>query len=352
MARSSAWSNHIDEAWLSQVQEPVLDPGAPIVDPHHHLWTRPFPYETAELVADLTSGHRVVATVYTEAGRGYRSEGPEHLRVVGETEFIAAVAEASDRAGNAPRICAGITGAGDLAAGEAKVQELLEAHVAAGKGRFSGLRANIFLTFDSAAGTMVPLPGWETAAERPDFLTGVGLMARNGLALDLVAVHPHLQQVARLASRVPEATLVVNHLAPIADFGAPKSPQDELMAAWRRGIEALAPHANVHLKLGGLANPFMAHSLPAFRGLREGPKPPTSEALAALYRPMVSHAIETLGPARCMFESNFPVDKRCMSYRVLWNAFKRLAQPYSEDERRDLLIGTAARAYGLKGLPG
>jgi len=350
MAEPSAWSNPIDEAWLGLVQEPVLDPDAPIVDPHHHLWTRPFPYETAELIADLTSGHRVVATVYTEAGRGYRTDGPEHLRVVGETEFIAAVAEASDRAGHAPRICAGITGAGDLAAGEARVEELLEAHLAAGKGRFSGLRANIFLTFDSAAGTMVPLPGWETAAERPEFLAGVRLLARKGLTLDLVAVHPHLEQVARLAARVPEAVLVVNHLAPMADFAATQTPHDELMAAWRRGIEALAPHAGVHLKLGGLVNPFMAHSLPAFRGLRERPRPPTSEELAQLYRPMVSHAIETLGPARCMFESNFPVDKRCMSYRVLWNAFKRLVQPYSEDERRDLLMGTAARAYRLKGL--
>jgi len=347
----SAWSNHIDEVWLAQVEEPVLDPDAPIVDPHHHLWTRPFAYETAELVADLTSGHRVVATVYTEAGRGYRTEGPEHLRPVGETEAVAALAEAADQAGAGPRICAGITGAGDLAAGRAKVEELLEAHIAAGKGRFSGLRANIFLTFDSAAGTMVPLPGWETAADNPDFLAGLGVLARRGLALDLVAVHPHLEHVARLAGRAPEATLVVNHLAPIADFGEPKTPERELMAAWRRGIEALAPHAGVHLKLGGLANPFMAHSLPAFRGLRERPKPPTSEELAALYRPMVSHAIETLGPDRCMFESNFPVDKRCMSYRVLWNAFKRLAEPYSDDERHALLMGTAARAYGLKGLP-
>ena len=123
------------------------------------------------------------------------------------------------------------------------------------------------------------------------------------------------------------------------------------LAAWRCGIEALAPHANVHLKLGGLANPFMAHSLPAFRTLRERPKPPTSEELAELYRPMVDHAVGTLGAARCMFESNFPVDKRCTSYRVLWNAFKRLAQPYSAEESRALLMGTAARVYQLKNLP-
>lgn len=348
---ASAWDNHMDEAWLAQVQEPVLDPDAPIVDPHHHLWDRPFPYGTAELVADLTSGHRVVATVYTEAGRGYRTDGPAHLRPVGETELMTAVAEASDRAGNAPRICAGITGAGDLTAGAAKVEELLEAHVAAGKGRFSGLRANIFLTFDTTAGTMVPLPGCEEAVDRADFLAGVGVLVRMGLALDLVATHAQLVQVARLAARVPEAVLVVNHLGPMADFADPPTPAGELFAAWRRGVEALAPHGNVHMKLGGLANPFMARSLPGFLTLRDQPKPPTSDELATLYRPMVAHAVETLGPARCMFESNFPVDKRCMSYRTLWNAFKRLAQPCSPDERRDLLMGTAARAYRLRGVP-
>ena len=350
MAQSgSAWNDHIDEAWLAQVQEPVLDPEAPVVDPHHHFWNRPFLYETAELLADLTSGHKVVATVYTEAGRGYRTEGPEHLRPVGETAFMTAVAEASDRAGNAPRICAGITGAGDLTAGEARVEELLNAHVAAGKGRFRGLRANIFLTFDTTTSAMVPLAGWEEAVDRSDFQTGVGVLARKGLALDLVAIHQQLPHVARLAGRFPDATMVVNHLAPIADFTGGAKP-DELMAAWRRGIAALAPHANVHLKLGGLANPFMGHSLPAFRTLRERPKPPTSQELAELYRPMVSHAVDTLGPSRCMFESNFPVDKRCLSYRVLWNAFKRLARPYSDDERHALLMGTAARAYRLEGL--
>ncbi|CAN7627091.1 amidohydrolase family protein [Phenylobacterium sp. LjRoot225] len=347
----SAWDDHIDEAWLAQVQEPALDPELPIVDPHHHVWAKPFPYETPELLADLTSGHRVVGTVYTEAHRGYRTNGPEHLRPVGETEFIAALGEASDRAGNAPRICAGITGAGDLTMGAAKVDELLDAHIAAGKGRFSGLRANIFVTFDPATLAMKPLPGSNSAVDDADFVAGVARLARRGLALDLVSAHAHLEHVARLAGRIPEAVIVLDHLAPIADFGERPTPQSELLAAWRRGLAAIAPHDNVHMKLGGLANPFMSGALPAFRSLREQATPPTSEQLAELYRPMVSQAIETLGAARCMFESNFPVDKRSTSYRVLWNAFKRLARAYSEEERRALLMGTAARVYRLRDLP-
>jgi predicted TIM-barrel fold metal-dependent hydrolase len=346
----SAWDDHIDEAWLGQVEEPALDPEAPIVDPHHHFWSDPFPYETPELLADLTSGHNVVATVYAEAHRGYRADGPEHLRPVGETEMLTAVGEASEAAGDAPRLCAGITGAGDLTLDPAKVEELLDAHIAAGKGRFSGIRANIFLTFDQVTSAMKPLPGWESAVDEAAFVAGARLLERRGLALDLVCTHAQLGHVARLAGRIPELVIVLNHLAPIADLGEAAAPEGELMAAWMRGVEALRPHDGVHMKVGGLANPFMANSLRGFRTLRDRPKPPTSEELAELYRPMASYVIETLGPSRCMFESNFPVDKRCTSYRVLWNAFKRLARPYSEDERRELLMGAAARAYNLTGL--
>jgi predicted TIM-barrel fold metal-dependent hydrolase len=344
---ASVWNDHIDEAWLAQVQEPVIAPETPIVDPHHHLWETPFAYGAPQLLQDLTDGHRVVATVYTEAGRGYRTDGPEHLRPVGETETITAIAETSDRAGNTPRICAGITGAGDLAADGGRVDELLEAHVAAGKGRFAGVRANIFLTFDSVTGAMTPLPGWDAAVDRSDFLEGVRRLAARGLTLDLVSSHVTFREVARLADRIPDVVIVINHLAPVGDFGRQPRPQDERMAAWREAVAALAKRPNVHMKLGGLANPFTAEFLPAFLTLREQPKPPTSERLAELYRPMAGHAIETLGPERCMFESNFPVDKRCVSYRVLWNAFKRLTQPYSDDERHALLMGTAARVYGL-----
>jgi predicted TIM-barrel fold metal-dependent hydrolase len=351
MAETQGW-DPIDAAWLAQVQEPALDPDAPIVDPHHHLWQRPSPYETRELLADLQSGHRVVATVYTDAGQNYRAHGPEHLRPVGEVEHLVALAEASDRAGNAPRICAGITGGGDLTAGAAKVEELLDAQIAAGKGRFSGVRANnLFVTFLPGSYEMVPVAGWESAVDDAAFLTGVSCLARRSLALDLVCSHAQLGEPARLAQRFPDLVIVLNHLAPYADFGPTPKPESELLAEWKRAIQALAPHANLHLKLGGLANPMMAHSMPALRELRSRARPPTSEELAELYRPMASHAIETLGPSRCMFESNFPVDKSCVSYVVLWNAFKRLARPYSKDERAALLMGTAVRAYKLKDVP-
>src|SRR4051812_40284003 len=152
-----------DEAWLAQVDEPVLYPELPVIDPHHHLWSRPYSYAAVDLLRDLQSGHRVLATVYTQASQSYRTDGPEHLRPVGETDRVTVVAEMSDRAGNAPRICAGITGGGDLTAGAAKVEELLEAHIAAGRGRFRGIRSYL-LSFEPGTLAMSPAPGWKDAA--------------------------------------------------------------------------------------------------------------------------------------------------------------------------------------------
>lgn len=347
---SAIWDRLVDEGWLAQVEEPVLDPEAPIVDPHHHLWDTPFPYGVPQLLADMRGGHRVVGTVYAEAHRGYRSDGPAHLRPAGETAWMTEIGEAAQAIDPGFRLCAGIVGAADLTDDPAKVDELLEAHVAAGKGRFSGIRANIFIGFDPGTLAMMPLPGWDTVVNRPEFLAGARVLAAKRLAIDTVCAHFQMPQVARLAEQLPDLTIVLNHLSPIARLDGAADEAD-LMPAWKRGIEQIAAHPNIHMKLGGCANPMMAHSLPAFSSLRQHDKPPTSEQLAELYRPMVSFAIERLGPSRCMFESNFPVDKWGTSYRVLWNAFKRLAQPYSSDERHELLMGTATRAYRLENLP-
>jgi L-fuconolactonase len=348
---SSLWDTLIDENWLARVEESVLDPEAPIVDPHHHFWATPFPYEVPQLLSDMRRGHRVVGTVYAEAHRGYRTDGPDHLKPVGETAHMTAVAEAAEAIDPGIRLCAGIVGAADLGDDPAKVDEVLEAHIAAGKGRFSGVRANLFLSFHPDTLAMMPLPDWDVAVDRPEFLAGAGLLAAKRLALDTVCAHFQLPQLARLAERLPDLTIVLNHLSPVAHFGSGRLAEDDLMAAWKQGVVEIAAHPNIHMKLGGCANPMMAHSLPAFSKLRERENPPTSKQLAELYRPMVGFAIDALGPSRCMFESNFPVDKWGTSYRVLWNAFKRLAQPYSEQERHDLLMGTAARTYRLEKLP-
>ena len=344
---SSAWQNYLDEQWLERTVEPVLAPEIPIIDPHHHLWDRPFSYETPQLLADLESGHDVVGTVYVEAGKHYWPDGPMHLRPAGETAHLANLAESIEHVAGKPRMLAGIVGGADLTADPAELSELLDAHIAAGCGRFSGVRAKIFISFRADTLEMMYAPGWNEQIKSSAFLSGVSQLSRKGLTLDLVCVHRQLTHVAHLAAAVPETSIVLDHLAPVASIDRVATPFDAMMDEWRRGIAALAPFENVFMKLGGLANPMMAHSLPEFRNIHDADRPLSSIALAELYQPFVEHAITTLGASRCMFESNFPIDKRFTSYRVLWNAFKRLAMPYSQDERRELLMGTAARAYNL-----
>jgi predicted TIM-barrel fold metal-dependent hydrolase len=339
------WPDFVDPGWLAKVHEQAIDPDIPLVDPHHHLWRWPFPYERQALLDDLQSGHNVVATVHTEAHGHYRTEGPPHLKPVGETEYLVGTAEANTRDGGRIRICAGIIGGGDLTADSGKVEELLDAHILAGKGRFSGIRANVFVAFDERDGALRPAPGWEELVDSNAFREGRACLARRNLALDLVILHTQLQKVARLAQDFPSMPVVVNHLAIL--FTTDSSTTADLQAAWRQGIDRLAPHSNIYLKLGGCANPMLSAAMPLMKALKSRPTPPTSEELAAVYRPQVSYAIDKLGPNRCMFESNFPVDKSFTSYVVLWNAFKRLAAPYSADERLALLGGSAARAYRL-----
>jgi predicted TIM-barrel fold metal-dependent hydrolase len=82
-------------------------------------------------------------------------------------------------------------------------------------------------------------------------------------------------------------------------------------------------------------------------GWHDDPRPPTSDEFAFAQRRYYLHAIEMFGPERCMFESNFPVDKVSISYPVLWNGIKKIAAPFSEDEKNAMFYGTAANLYRI-----
>ena len=82
-------------------------------------------------------------------------------------------------------------------------------------------------------------------------------------------------------------------------------------------------------------------------GWHERSRPPGSAELAEAMAPFFHSCIEMFGAGRCMFESNFPVDRISYSYTVLWNAFKRIGKEYSEEERAALFHDTAVRVYRL-----
>lgn len=323
-------------AWLAQVLEDALEPEMPIIDPHHHLWRRAGdPYLLPDLLADLSSGHNVVSTVFVECAAEYRTDGPEALRPLGETEFVER--ETAPAAGGRIKVAEGIVAYADLTLGAA-VDEVLEAHLAASP-RVRGIRCSA--AWDASPeihGYRNPPPGRYL---EPSFREGFARLAPHGLSFDAWQYHPQLAELALLARDYPETTIIVDHCGAPLHLGPYDAIRDKVDVHWRNAVAMLARCENVVIKVGG-----MGQQNPAL-GLGQRPLPPTSAELAAIIEPYVRYVIDTFGPSRCMFESNFPVDKASYSYGVMWNAFKRVSAGYTPSERADLFYGTAARAYRL-----
>jgi len=329
----------LDPAWLSQHREEILEPGLPIVDAHHHLWDRGGGYFLDELLSDTGSGHNVVATVFVQCGYGYRSTGPEALRPVGETEFMAGIAREAERRKLKTRACAGIVGAADLALGD-KVAEVLSAHIEAGGGRFKGIR-HITARHEEFDASLLPRPPARQMAD-PAFRKGFARLAAMNLTFDAWLYHTQIPELTDLARAFPQASIVLNHFGGPLGVGPHRGKRDEVFTAWLSAIRELAQCPNVHVKLGGFGMAIMGFDF------HKEALPPSSEKLASSWRPYVENCVQLFGAARCMFESNFPVDKAMFSYPVLWNAFKRIASGASATEKSALFHDTAATFYRLQ----
>ncbi len=348
----------------ADVSEAIIEPDLPIIDPHHHLWdlrshlallpaepSHPFEailpqsprYLLDELLADTGSGHKVIGTVFVQCGAFYRADGPEALKPVGETEFVNGVAAMTASGLCGPiRVAAGIVGHADLSLGDG-VAEVLDAHIAAGGGRFRGIR--YIMAHDEDASVLGPLahaPAKVSAT--PRVRAALRHFAARGLSLDIWVIEPQLPEIVDLARACPDVPMVIDHVGTPLGIGAYAGRRDERFAAWEGSIRALAALPNVSMKLGGLGMPF-----PGFEGM--GPETrPSSHTLAETWRPWIETCIDAFGVERCMFESNFPVDRWGSDYATLWNAFKRLAAGASADEKAALFAGTARRFYHLEGL--
>lgn len=341
--------NVMDRAeWLARVNEAVVEPDLPIIDPHHHLWDRPdHRYRGEELLADCAGGHRIRATVFVECMSGYREDGPPELRPVGETETVvreaARAAAAADAAGlpavDRVDLAAGIVGFADLTLG-AEVDTVLEAHLAAGQGRFRGIRHACGWDSHPEIGRShtQPPPGLMGDAH---FRQGFARLAAHGLSYDAWCFHPQLPELVALARAFPETTIVLDHFGGPLGTGPYEGRRAEIFEWCKRHLAELARCPNVVAKLGGMAmvrNGF---------GWHKNETPLTSEAFVAAYSDWYLFAIDAFGPTRCMFESNFPVDRASISYTVLWNAFKRLAKGFSASEKAALFHDTAKSVYRL-----
>ena len=318
-------------------QEPPLEPGRRIIDPHLHFWephggARFLVQEAAAMIA--ASGHNVTHSVFVECHAMYRADGPADMRVVGETEFASGQAAMSASGNYGPaRLGHRIVGTANLLLG-ARVAPVLEAHVSAAGGRFRGVRMGTAWRAEGQFGRPADPAGAGLVA-RQAFRDGAKVLAQMGLSLDVWCFHRQLGELIDLADMVPDLSIVLDHL------GTPEDRSDAVRDEWAAAIAALARRANVTIKLGGLG---MDHE----HGMGHAGRAASSSELAGEWRPYIETCIAAFGPQRAMFESNFPPDNAAGSYGATWNAFKIIAADYSEAEKDALFSGTAARVYGIE----
>jgi predicted TIM-barrel fold metal-dependent hydrolase len=322
--------------WHRLVHEVPVDPRRRIVDAQHHLWREkggPHPraaYRHDQLLADI-AGHNVVGTVYMESGAGMRRDGPQEMRGVAETEFAAAEALRS-AATRAP--IAGIIAGADLRLGE-RLNDVLDAHAVAGQGLLRGIRQRHDRLGQDAGYNLLVDP-----AVRP----ALRLLGKRDYSFDAFAIFSRLGNLASLARAVPDTAFVLLHIGVPLTNGE-YGPRDEVMRIWRRGMVAAASCPNIVLKLGGIG---MDSLYDTDWSKRE--RPPTSDEVVARWSDDIRFCIDTFGPLRCMFESNYPVDSEGIGYTVLWNAFQKIAASYSDSEQDAMFAGTAIQTYRLDGL--
>jgi L-fuconolactonase len=328
--------------WLALRQEEILEPDLAIIDPHHHLWDRPGArYLLPDLLEDTGSGHKILATVFIQCQAMHRATGPEAMRPIGETEFANGVAAMAASGAYGPTLaCAGIVSHADLRLGD-KVDEVLQAHIHAGNGRFRGIRH--ITAWDSDASFLNPrsaAPAHLMADST--FRKGLARVGKAGLSFDAWLYHPQIPELAEAAAACPDTPIVLDHCGGPIGRGAYAGHRDEIFKTWAASIRELAKRDNVVVKLGGLGMRINGF------GFEELSQPPSSETVAEAWRPYVETCIEAFGARRCMFQSNFPVDKGSQSYAVYWNACKRLAHKASADEKALLFRETARRVYRLQ----
>lgn len=333
---------HPRAEWLARSKEAPLLPELEIVDAHHHLWDRHgHRYLLEEFAEDIgESGHNVVSSVFVQCRTMYRADGPVRYRPLGEVEFIRGVA-AQARSGfyGKTRVAQAIVGCVDLLEGAA-IAPVLEAMSAVGGGAFKGVRLPVASHPDPAVRSN-PVPAPAGLLEGTRFVAGARELARRELSLDLWVYQTQLDEVAALARQLPDLQIVLNHAGGPLGVGPFEGRPRPARESWAAGIQRLAERPNVAVKIGGFGMPIMGF------GFEQGECAPSSSHIGEVIEPYVQHCVALFGTTRCMFESNFPVDKGGVGYDTLWNAYKRIAWSWSEAQRANLFSDTARRIYRI-----
>jgi predicted TIM-barrel fold metal-dependent hydrolase len=295
-----------------------------------------------DLLADIDSGHNIRSTVFVECASMYSEDNSKALAPVGETEFVQGLAAqcASGEYGEI-RAAAGIISFADLLLGH-KVEDILLAHQQTSPNRFRGIRhACSWDASEQVRNSHTKPPPHLYLDDK--FREGFSCLGGLNLVFDAWLYHTQLKELLSLARAYPEQSIVLDHVGGPLGIGPYAGMRDEIFITWKKNIQKIASCENVVIKLGGIGmaiNGFDWH---------KHPKPPTSKQLASANEPYFVTCIEAFGIDRCMFESNFPVDKVSASYGVLWNSFKRITAGCSSPEKAKLYHDNAARVYSLPG---
>ena len=330
--------------WLAQVKEEIIDPELKIIDPHHHLWNGDnqlagsFPYLIENLNEDTFSGHNIVGTIFMECAQGYYLDGEEKYKPVGETEFVINLIKDSEKLSKSTNIM-GIIGFADLMLGH-EVKDVLNTHLSKGEGLFRGIRHAAGWDKNNEIHNSHSNP-IENIYHNKSFMKGAEELINLKLTFDAWHYHHQINDLSIFAKKYPELTIIHDHFGGPLGVGPYEGKKEEIFKKWKDDISLLSESKNVYAKLGGLAMTVNGWNF------HKQDKPASSDQIVDMHHEYYLHTIKCFGVERCMFESNFPVDRRSVSYHILWNAFKKMTSDYSKEDKNKLFFQNAKDVYGV-----
>jgi predicted TIM-barrel fold metal-dependent hydrolase len=330
--------------WIAQIKEEIINPELPIIDPHHHLWNGDnqlagsFPYLIENLNEDTFSGHNIVGTIFMECAQGYYLDGEEKYKPVGETEFVINLIKDSEKLSKSTNIM-GIIGFADLMLGH-EVKDVLNTHLSKGEGLFRGIRHAAGWDKNNEIHNSHSNP-IENIYHNKSFMKGAEELINLKLTFDAWHYHHQINDLSIFAKKYPELTIIHDHFGGPLGVGPYEGKKEEIFKKWKDDISLLSESKNVYAKLGGLAMPVNGWNF------HKQNKPASSDQIVDMHHEYYLHTINCFGVERCMFESNFPVDRRSVSYHVIWNAFKKMVLGYSDEDKNKLFFKNAKDVYGV-----
>ncbi|MBT96064.1 MAG: amidohydrolase [Acidimicrobiaceae bacterium] len=325
--------------WINSGQELPIDSEQRIIDPHHHLWNRGGSrYLAEELSVDTSRGHRVTDTVFAECLADYRKEGEKKFRSLGETEFVFGESQRAKKLEGCN--ISGIIAYVDLALGN-EVAEVLKAHNEVGGALLKGVRHATAWSSDPKISISHSKPSKELMLQE-SFLQGVKQLSDFNYSFDAWLYFDQLHELIHLAKEVPETKIIINHLGAPVRIGSWENKQREMQKIWQTELQKLSIFENIYLKVGGIGMENYFSTQWANKS-----SPPSSDQVVSVWNEKILWCIETFGTDKCMFESNYPVDRQTLPYSVIWNSFQRIVNSFSQNEKDNLFWRTAATVYGI-----